>query len=93
MTDKLAYWDTLAGLVPCKVIRIEMSPDPDWTDPFGYKYCVIAKVTADRGPYHKGEQIAQSPARVWPRDCSKPARGSYGMRYYVGRYDWAERVA
>lgn len=93
MNDRLAFWDSFSGLVPCKVIRIEASPDRDWTDVFGHKYCVVATITADRGPYRKGQQIAQTPHHIWPRDCARPKRGTYGMSYIVAPYDWAERLA
>lgn len=92
METRLAYWDSFSGLVPCKVIRVETSPDPDWNDAFGHKYCVVAILTANRGPYRKGEQIAQSPAHIWPRDCAKPKRGTYGQTYIVGKYNWQERL-
>lgn len=92
MNQLLAYWDTFGGLIPCKVIRVEYSPDPNWRDPFGYNYAVIAILTANRGPYHKGEQIAQSPNKIWPRDTSKPKRGTYGQTYIVPKYDWEKRV-
>ena len=31
--------------------------------------CGCRDGSADRGCYHKGERIAQSPMHVWPRDC------------------------
>ena len=93
MKHLLAYWDTFGGLIPCKVIRTEPSPDPEWTDVFGHKYIVVAELTADRGPYRKGQRIAQSPTHVWPRDCAKPKRGTYGQTYIVTEYDWETRLS
>lgn len=44
-----AYYDTFAGLVPCKVLSVKQAG-------YGFRsgpYNVIEfKVTADRGPYH-----------------------------------------
>ena len=93
MNDRLAYWDSFSGLVPCKVIRVEEAPDLDYTDAFGYRYCVVAVLTVDRGPWRRGERIAQSPVHVWPRDCTKPKKGTYGQTYVVAPYDWRQRLA
>ena len=90
--NRLAYWDSFSGLVPCRVIRIERSPDPDWRDPFGHDYGVVAVLTASRGPYRCGERIAQSPMHVWPRDCVRNKRGTYGRTKIVAPYDWAARI-
>ncbi len=89
----LAYWDSFSGLLPCKIIRVEAHPDPNWQDPFGHKYCVIAVLTADRGPYYKGEQIAQSPTHIWPCDCVRSKRGTFGQVKIVASYNWQERCS
>ena len=56
----LAYWDSFAGLIPCKVIRYDAAIDP------GFPACVVAIITADRGCYRKGERIAQDTRNIWP---------------------------
>ena len=93
MSARLAYWDSFVGLIPCRVVRIEKSPDPNWRDPFGRDYGVVATLTADRGPYHRGERIAQSPAHIWPRDYVRSKRGTYGQTKIVAPYDWSARLA
>ena len=93
MKKRLAYWDSFSGLVPCKVVGIERFIDPDYTDVFGHLYMVVAVLTVNRGPWRRGEQIVWSPAYIWPRDCVKPKRGTYGRTCIVARYDWRERVA
>ena len=91
MNKMLAYWDCFAGLVPCTVIRIERSNS--YFDDIVEPYCVIATITADRGPYRRGQQIAQSPRHIWPRDIARPKRGTYGQTYIVTSYNWEERCA
>ena len=83
----LAYWDSFAGLVPCKVIRYDAAIDPT------FPACVVAVLTADRGCYRKGERIAQNTRNVWPRDCVRSKRGTYGQTKIVAPYDWRARLS
>ena len=83
----LAYWDSFAGLIPCRVTRYDAAIDPY------YPACVVAILTADRGCYHKGEVIAQNTGAIWPRDCVRTKRGTYGQTRIVASYDWRARLA
>jgi len=59
-----AYYDTFAGLIPCKVLAIEQAG-------YGFRcgpYNVIRfKLTADRGAYKKGEILTADAMRVPPQ--------------------------
>jgi len=65
----LAYWDTFAGLVPCRIRRIGAARG-------GYPgYAVDITLTAPRGPYKRGEihdNVLVS--RVVPRACVRKLR-------------------
>jgi len=71
-----AYYDTFAGLVPCKVLEITGERL------YGFRcgpYNVIRfRVTADHGPYHKGEILTADAAHVPPRSMIK--RRQYSSR-------------
>jgi len=60
----LAFYDTFAGLIPCKVLEVKESG-------FGFRcgpYDVIKfKLTADCGAYKKGEILTADAMRVPPR--------------------------
>lgn len=87
LNPMLAYWDSFAGLVPCKVIRYDAAIDP------AYPACVVAIITATRGCYRKGERIAQNVGAIWPRNCVRAKRGTYGQTKIVAPYNWQERCA
>lgn len=72
-TGDLAYLDTLSsGLVKLKVIRIENDTRQDGKP---VKH-VVAKVTADRYAYKRGEIInTEMPGRIVPRSAVKRRRG------------------
>lgn len=82
----LAYWDSTCGLVKVRVLSIVA---PDFR---GSGYDVRVEVTAARRPYKRGERMNLNPRYIWPRDCAKVKRGTYGRKYIVARYDWRERV-
>lgn len=82
----LAFFDSFAGLIPCKVIEIK--------DDFGLneKYagktsgCKIqAKITARRGAYLPGEIIESTALHIIPR--KNISRRKYGARI-IGGYSW-----
>ena len=83
----LAYWDSFAGLIPCRVVRYDAAIDP------GFPACVVALITANRGCYRRGERIAQDCRNIWPRDCVRTKRGTYGRIKIVAAYDWRDRLA
>jgi hypothetical protein len=72
-TGCLAFVDTLCnGLVPCKIIRIDMDKRQDGK-PVAF---IVAQITAQRGPYRRGERISsESPGHIVPRDAVKRFRG------------------
>lgn len=65
----LAYWDTFAGLVPCRVRHVGAARR-------GYPgYSADITLTATRGPYKRGEihdNVLVS--RVIPRQCVRKLR-------------------
>lgn len=73
-TGDLAYLDTLSsGLIKLKVIRIENDTRQDGKP---VKH-VVARVTADRHAYKRGEIInTEMPGRIIPRAALKRSRGS-----------------
>lgn len=61
----LAYFDSFAGPVPCKVESISTS-NPHDTRPGSWQD-VKARVTADHGAYKKGEELAGWALHFFPR--------------------------
>ena len=74
---ELAYWDTFAGLVPCKVLEIR-SNELD-------RLSLRVKLTATRGAYKRGEV-------AWVRSRAIVPRGSVRTRNHkhliVADYEW-----
>lgn len=72
----LAYWDTVfSGLVPCRVVAItgpEGRPSADTT--------VEIELTANRGPYKRGERQRAWSIHVYPRGAVYAPRGCYFPR-------------
>ena len=60
----LAFYDTFSGLVPCVVIEIKQSCYGFRCGPYD---AVKFKVTADHGPYCKGEILESDACHVPPR--------------------------
>lgn len=83
-TGDLAYLDTLSsGLVKLKVIRIENDIRQDGK---AVKH-VVARVTADRHAYKRGEIVnTESPGRIVPRAAVKRYRSgrSYVLPFTIG---------
>lgn len=79
-TGVLAYLDTLCnGLVPLKVIRVERDHRQDGK-PVAH---VVARITADRGAYKRGEVVTtESAVRIVPRDAVRRLRGQVFPRIY-----------
>ncbi|OYW73577.1 MAG: hypothetical protein B7Z37_20925 [Verrucomicrobia bacterium 12-59-8] len=69
-----AYYDTFAGLVPCKVLRVKQAG-------YGFRcgpYDVIEfKLTADRGAYKRGEVLTADAMRVPPQKMVRRRRFSH----------------
>ena len=62
----LAYFDSYAGLVPCKVLAIEATKYGD--------YIAYIRYTAQRGPYSRGETGKHNALKVFPRDAVSRVR-------------------
>ena len=77
--NRLAYWDTFSGLLPCRAIGFDHE-------------ALTIELTVDRGPYKRGELHTVSVLHVWPRDCAWPKRGSFGLIWIVLGYNWRNRV-
>lgn len=70
-TGCLAFFDTFSGLVPVKVMSVTAPEKPPAFD-LGHgnarvSILVTAKVTADQGPYKKGEVIENDSVHIVPR--------------------------
>jgi len=73
----LAYLDTFAGLVPCKVIRIDKPGNGSLIS----NGSLAVKLTASRGAYKKGEILdRQSACEVIPRSHVRTVSGKFRVR-------------
>lgn len=63
-TGDNAYWDTFAGVVPCKVLSIQGADGMCSTN-----QRVKIKLTAGRGPYVSGEEHEDFGHSVLPKQC------------------------
>lgn len=76
----LAYWDTFAGLVPCRVRHIHAMNGG------GTGMAADVTLTADRSPYRRGEIRDNLPVgHVIPRHCVRRlrSRSPYIVPYTV----------
>jgi hypothetical protein len=64
----LAYFDSFAGLVPCRVIAVG-----DWSD---NSSLANVQFTATRGAYKRGEVLTTRLSRVVPRTAIRRRMGS-----------------
>lgn len=77
-----AKWETVRlGLIPCRVLEVFKKLDQHWNT-------LRIELTADRGPYRKGEVIETSPLWVFPLDRIR--RGQY-YHYLLGGFCWAPK--
>lgn len=75
----LAYWNTLfSGLVPCKVLGIKPRDATRKETRPGSEHSVTFEITADHGPYKRGEQHACWSLHIVP--CNAIKRGQYFPR-------------
>lgn len=72
-----AFFDTFAGLVPCKVLKV--TGDSPWATS---AVDVTFRITKNHGPYKKDEQITSSSLWVCPTEAIR-TRG--GVRF-IGPY-------
>lgn len=83
----LAYIDSFAGLIPCRVESIYSHCGPSGMT--GNKtprnmYFVVT-VTATRGAYKRGDKVNESARWIVPRS----AIYRRGYHYKIAAYDWA----
>lgn len=77
----LAYVDSYAGLIPCRIVRVD-----DWAD--GSCQARVT-FTATRGPYERGDTQTFNLRRVVPRTSIK--RRKYST--LIMPYSWPEIAA
>lgn len=75
----LAYLDSFAGLVPCRIVAVG-----DWNDPAS-----LARIryTATRGAYKRGEYDVQQLSNLVPRHAVYKSRQHCGQ-YRIRAYSW-----
>ena len=59
-----AYWDTFSGLIPCKVLKVT---EVGYGFRCGPYKAVEFQLTADRGPYKRGEILTADASHVPPK--------------------------
>lgn len=74
----LAYLDSFAGLVPCKICAVG-----DWSDPTSLAH---VRYTATRGAYKRGEFDVQQLSNLIPRRAVYRRNGQYRTR----AFNWNE---
>ena len=72
----LAYLDTLAGLLPCKVLRV-------WRADEYPTMRVDVELTATRGAYRKGERLTYAAKDCPPRDAIRRRSGVYYVQHFA----------
>jgi hypothetical protein len=74
----LAYWDSMSGMIPCKVTAIEGKSGAASSD-----QTVAFRLTADRGAYKRGERFECWALHVVPRDAYFKRRHGARIGYYT----------
>jgi len=75
----LAYFDSFSGLVPCRILSVDRTPDTMGSSAF-----VEVQFTAPRGPFRRGEKYTTFLHRVVPRNAIRRTR--YHTR--IRAHDW-----
>jgi len=78
----LAYLDSFAGMVPCRIVAVG-----DWNDRYSE---ARIRFTATRGPYPRGEYDTFPLHRVVPRNAVFRRHGCLMIRRY--RWPLADRT-
>lgn len=81
-TGELAYWDSVRGMVPCKVTKITGKSGPAGSD-----QQVYAKLTAARSPYKRGELVSGWGLHFVPRAAYFRRRLGSRIGYYTVTVD------
>lgn len=76
----LAYFDTFAGLIPCRVDRIEGTQRPDGIP--SSEQTAHFTLTANRGAYKRGEKLSAWVLHVVPRKAIKVRSGQFRIGAY-----------
>lgn len=76
----LAYFDTFAGLIPCRVDRIEGTQRPDGIP--SSEQTAHFTLTANRGAYKRGEKLSAWVLHVVPRGAIIDRRGAARIGAY-----------
>jgi hypothetical protein len=74
----LAYYDSFAGLIPCKVIHITGHTSETATS----EADVTVRLTATRGAYRKGETLSGWSLHIVPRAAVFTSRGQHRIGPY-----------
>lgn len=84
-TGSLAHFDSMSGMIPCKVLRVRAnvppsygSSAPDCNGAPSSMQMVTFRVTANRGPWKRGEQCEAWGLRVVPRKAYRITRARGG---------------
>lgn len=84
----LAYYNSLSGMIPCKVLSVRPNvlvatgePAPDCDGEPSSKQMVIAVVTAAHGPWKRGDKVEGWGLRIVPRGAYRRP----GLRRIHGR--------
>ncbi len=68
-TGDLAYLDTFAGMLPCRVLSVVGQ-----SGPCGSMQQVRVRLTTNHGPYKRGEVLSEWGLRVVPRRAIRGSR-------------------
>lgn len=89
MNPRLAYWDTFAGLVPCRVLSISTNGNASVDRLTSDDAYIRIEITARRGPYERGENQIVAPFHLWSRQHVRRSRR--GPSYVVvAPHDWRQ---
>ena len=77
-TGGLAYYDTFAGLIPCRVLAVTGESGAASTSQM-----VCFRLTANKGVYRRGERLESSGLHVFPRTAVHQRAGQYVVWAYV----------
>lgn len=93
-TGALACYDSMCGMLPCKVLAIRPNvlvahgePAPNCDGPASNRQMVTVRLTADRPPWKKGEVLEAWGLRVVPRDAYFPRGYGRTIGYYTVECD------
>lgn len=80
---ELAYFDSFAGLIPCKVVSVNDAADSEFLG-----LSITVKLTADRGSYRRGEVIESDALHVIPRGYVRGLRSRSSTPRILSGYRW-----